>query len=87
MIKYFMFYGHCYYASGGAQDFNGSYDTEEEARANLPDVDGWSDEYWAHLAILENGELKVIAEWSWTKTTNGILEWQEMPQEKQAQIG
>lgn len=51
MKRYLVFAGDVYYPEGGWKDFQGSYDTREEAFLNCPNKESWDG--WGHVVDSE----------------------------------
>lgn len=68
MKRYFAFWFHWYYPSGGMKDFAGDFDTIEEAKTachqkSLAWADGDEDDLWEYQAahIFDSHQKKIIA--------------------------
>lgn len=63
MKRYLLFTGAHYYASGGAMDYVGSFDTIEEAQAApLVSLKGYGND-WAHIADSE-ADLAIVRKYN-----------------------
>ncbi|NOX95107.1 MAG: hypothetical protein GXP04_08420 [Alphaproteobacteria bacterium] len=72
MKRFIVFAGISYYARGGMEDFQGDFDTLEEAIENTPtkyddrwDVDNepiWESIHWWHVLDTETGRVEHVAE-------------------------
>lgn len=67
---YILFAGHLYYASGGARDFVGVFDTVEQAKTAFAK----DTQDWAHIARLHDGDLlkagDLTIEWEYAEFTD-----------------
>lgn len=56
--RFVLMAGYTYYASGGFEDFNGSFELKEEADAAMAKFFEENPDYtWAHIADLEEGTI------------------------------
>lgn len=61
--RYVVMGGSVYYACGGFQDYRGSFDTEDEAKARVEEfLKEHGDYSWAHYVDLETGDMSVKGE-------------------------
>lgn len=62
MKRFLLFYGDTYYPSRAWNDFRGSFDTAEEARAAIPgnDANGWGKPDWAQIVDTVDGACEEI---------------------------
>lgn len=64
-MKYKLFYGNIYYASGGWCDFKGNFDSEKEAREYLEKTETDECLMWAHI-VFEDKIIRYATVDSWT---------------------
>lgn len=70
MKRYLLFYGARYYPIGGMDDFQGSFDTIEEAKKAYLESDNERDYSWADIFDLIQEKIILRADKDW-KEANG----------------
>jgi len=66
MTRYFVFLGSDYYPSGGMEDYQGAFDTLEQAQRFVENYESAPDELsidWANIAVMQGDELVKVAAW------------------------